>query len=52
MTLLLAFVAGAMCAALLILLTRRGAGTAAMPALAELQQAVQQIRVDQRGRQR
>ena len=38
MTILLAFVAGAVCAALLILLTRRGAGTASMPALAELQQ--------------
>ena len=49
MTLLLAFAAGAVCAALLILLTRRSAGTASIPALAELQHAVQQIRVDQQG---
>jgi RmuC family len=49
MTLLLAFIAGAVCTALLILLTRRNASTGSIPALTELQHAVQQIRVDQQG---
>ncbi len=49
MTLLLAFIAGAACAALLILVTRRSAGDDSTAALAELQQAVQQIRVEQHG---
>jgi hypothetical protein len=49
MTMLLAFIAGAVCAALLILLARRGAGTPSIPGLAELQHAVQQIRFDQQG---
>lgn len=49
MTILLAFIAGAICAAALILLTRRGSPAPQLPALSELQQAVQQIRVDQEG---
>lgn len=49
MTLLIAFVAGAVCATVLILFIRSRDSSAAMPHLAELQQAVQQIRVDQRG---
>lgn len=48
MTLLIAFIAGAVCAAVLILLIR-SREPASLPQLAELQQAVQQIRVDQRG---
>ena len=49
MTLLVAFFAGAVCATALILVLRSRETTASMPQLAELQQAVQQIRVDQRG---
>ena len=48
MTLLIAFIAGAVCATVLILLIRPRE-PASLPQLAELQQAVQQIRVDQRG---
>ena len=48
MTLLIAFIAGAVCATVLILLIR-SREPASLPQLAELQQAVQQIRVDQRG---
>jgi DNA recombination protein RmuC len=48
MTLLIAFIAGAACATGLILLTR-WRQPAASPQLAELERAVQQIRVDQRG---
>ena len=49
MTLLIAFLTGVVCATVLILLSRSRENSAAMPHLAELQQAVQQIRVDQRG---
>ena len=49
MTVLIAFVAGAVCATVLILLIRSRESVASPPQLAELQQAVQQIRVDQRG---
>lgn len=49
MTLLIAFVAGALCAAILIHLTRRGSASAGLPELAELRQAVLQIRVDHKG---
>jgi DNA recombination protein RmuC len=49
MTLLLAFIAGAVCATVLILITRARESRTSLPQLAELQQAVQQIRVDQRG---
>jgi DNA recombination protein RmuC len=48
MTLLIAFIAGAVCATVLILLTRRRQPVS-VPQLAELERAVQQIRVDQRG---
>jgi hypothetical protein len=49
MSLLLAFIAGAVCATLLILIVRRGAATQSLPQLDELRSALQQIRVDQRG---
>jgi DNA recombination protein RmuC len=49
MTLLIAFIAGAACATVLILLIRWRQPTAALPQLTELERAVQQIRVDQRG---
>jgi DNA recombination protein RmuC len=49
MTLLIAFISGAACATVLILLTRWHQPVASLPQLTELQQAVQQIRVDQRG---
>jgi DNA recombination protein RmuC len=49
MTLLIAFIAGAACATVLILLTRWRQPAASLPQLTELQHAVQQIRVDQRG---
>jgi DNA recombination protein RmuC len=49
MALLIAFLAGAVCATVLILVTRSRETRTSMPQLAELQQAVQQIRVDQRG---
>jgi DNA recombination protein RmuC len=49
MTLLIAFIAGAICATVLILITRGRESRTSLPQLADLQQAVQQIRVDQRG---
>jgi len=49
MTLLIAFIAGAACATVLIILIRSRESVASLPQLAELQQAVAQIRVDQRG---
>jgi DNA recombination protein RmuC len=49
MTLLIAFIAGAGCAAVLILLIRWRQPTASLPQLAELERTVQQIRLDQRG---
>jgi DNA recombination protein RmuC len=49
MTLLIAFIAGAACATILILVTRSRQPAASQPQLAALEQAVQQIRVDQRG---
>jgi DNA recombination protein RmuC len=49
MTLLIAFIAGAVCATLVILLSRWRQPAASLPQLTELRQAVQQIRVDQRG---
>jgi DNA recombination protein RmuC len=48
-TLLIAFIAGAACATAVILLTRWRQPAASLPQLAELERAVQQIRVDQRG---
>jgi DNA recombination protein RmuC len=49
MTLLIAFIGGAACATVLILLTRWRKPVTPLPQLAELERAVQQIRVDQRG---
>jgi DNA recombination protein RmuC len=49
MTLLIAFVAGAGCATVLILIVRWRQPAASLPQLTELERAVQQIRVDQRG---
>jgi DNA recombination protein RmuC len=49
MALLIAFVAGAICATVLIVLIRSREPARSLPQLAELQQAVQQIRIDQRG---
>ena len=49
MTLLIAFIAGAACATALILLTRWRQPVTSLPQLTELERAVQQIRVDQRG---
>jgi DNA recombination protein RmuC len=49
MTILIAFIAGALCATALILLLRRGEAGRALPQLAELTQAVQQLRLDGRG---
>jgi DNA recombination protein RmuC len=49
MTLLIAFIAGAACAMALILLTRWRQPVMSLPQLTELERAVQQIRVDQRG---
>jgi DNA recombination protein RmuC len=49
MTLLLAFIAGAAFATALILFTRWRQPPASLPQLTELERAVQQIRVDQRG---
>jgi len=49
MTLLIAFIAGAACAAAVILLTRWRQPVTSLPQLIELERAVQQIRVDRRG---
>jgi DNA recombination protein RmuC len=49
MDLILAFVAGAVCATLLILAARRTAASASLPQLDELRSAVRQIRLDQHG---
>jgi DNA recombination protein RmuC len=46
---LIAFIAGGACATVLILLTRGRRPATGLPQLAELERAVQQIRVDQRG---
>jgi DNA recombination protein RmuC len=49
MTLLIAFIVGAACATVLILIVRCRQPVASLPQLVELERAVQQIRVDQRG---
>jgi DNA recombination protein RmuC len=49
MTLVIAFIAGAACATVVFLIARWRQPAASLPQLTELQQAVQQIRVDQRG---
>jgi DNA recombination protein RmuC len=49
MTLLIAFIAGAACATVLILIILWRQPASSLPQLAELERAVQQIRVDQRG---
>src|SRR3974390_1003991 len=49
MTPVIAFIAGGACAPILILVARWREPSASLPQLAELERAVQQIRVDQRG---